>query len=275
MAVTASIVHIDRVEGAEIRTGLNGQKIRSALVRVTGLPATVPDTYVLEAAVVGLPADAQLLAMLGSTGLRCRQHLARARASDLIDIKILYTADEFPSGSWLVRDESKTVVVETNMLPGTRHPIRLGWQDPLKPRNKIPEDYAMYKYRAPYRTIIVSGTSVGQPPDAQRNVIRHVNHATFYGYPAGYWLVENYVTETRNQGNTYQVTMQASTWEEHDWSEYSILQSKQTGRFAQVLDSDIDELVALGWLFGWDTRNGVARIEPYHTVNLTSLFGSL
>jgi hypothetical protein len=283
-----TVIHKDTVAQALVETtsevGQVGRKVRGALIAYGDLPLSTPDPFVLEKCIALLGDGWQLKDPLpgsedyaGGVPLKVRRHLARARTADIIQIDTYYEPDsqQYPPGSFFARDDTSVVTVQTNLLPGTRRPIRCSWKDPKDPNNSVATDYCPIKYQAPYRVIQISGKILGMPPAGQRQMIRHVNNADWVGHPKGYWLMERYTGDTKDRGNSFDLSCQVASWEEHDWSEYGILRNHHTGRFVQVTDQEMDDLVAMPYKYGIIPRNGVVRVGPYREANFAALFGDL
>jgi hypothetical protein len=183
--------------------------------------------------------------------------------------------NQFNPGSYLIREDTRTFTETTNMLPGTRIPIRVNWVNAADASEFIPEDYLVIHYDRPIRALQILATIYGDPPTIQREMVGTVNDNTWLGYPVGYWKVDSYSTESRDRGSSWQVSASVSSKKNEDWSVYGILQNKHTGQFVEVSDTQIGLLVAQPYIYGQYVvpNKGCVKVGPYTVSPFDLLFG--
>jgi hypothetical protein len=73
--------------------------------------------------------------------------------------------------------------------------------------------------------------------------------------PTGYWLMNKFDTMTSKYQGYFTVDAAALTRTNEDWSEYGILRSRDTGRYAMVTDPDTPyETSSFATLFGFGVK---------------------
>jgi hypothetical protein len=287
--VPATLI-LDELNGAVLQTGIGnirGRRIRTGRIKgitVTGT-TTAPDSTVLERclAVPGMP---QLASPCPKTGIPAvdaviknyvlLQHVFTPFTASHIKVQLVYM-------------EPRANMIHMRGAQGiTRLPIRIGWTDPNNPDHKVPEDFLMMVYDKPYRSIGLTGLvygsvnptpTIGQldfspPPRAQREAIGCVNSTDFYGYPRGFWRVDEYETDSRTNQSYYTVTGELTTRKTQDWSEQGILRNQMTGRYVPVKQDDIDILMNQPYPYGMISLpdKGLVRVGQYEPIDLSQIF---
>lgn len=281
---------MDEIDGAELQTSLDGihRRVRAGRIRGINTTGSVsnPDPRVLEKAlaVAGMPGlgDAYpppVDETEGPTvpGLKLKHHILRPFTNTVTKVFLVYETEQnqFTPGSFLLSDDTRTFSETTNMIPGTRTPVRLNWTNPDDPNEFVPEDFAVFKYERSVRSMVILATIYGNPPTIQRDMVGTVNDNDWGGYPRGYWKVDRYRTESRDRGSSYQVTAEVSTKKNEDWSVYDILQNKHTGQYVPIPDSYAQELVDEDYIYGYTgfLNRGIVKIGPYALSPFDILFG--
>jgi hypothetical protein len=103
--------------------------------------------------------------------------------------------------------------------------------------------------------------------------------------PTGYWLINKFETMTSKFQGYYTVEAAALTRTNEDWSEYGILRSRVSGKYAMVTDTEhtppswdyaADAAAVSPYSYGImyrEPNKGILRVGPYPTSSFASLFG--
>lgn len=291
--MAASLI-LDEIEGSQLEAAFDGthRRIRRGRIRnidVSG-STSVPDARVLEKAlaVTGMPAlGSAYPAGTGTTlvGLSLQRIIIRPRTARMATVELLYDVTQIGgiTATYLIRDSSRLVREVTNMIPGNRFPVMVGWKNPDFDIDDefVPFDYVQFAYERHYRVVSISATINNLPPLGNRQAMGRVNDATWYGYPRGYWRVDAFEADSRDRGSTYQIQTEVASRIDEDWATYGILMNKHTGKYVKVNVSDVDFLVAFDYQYGlkYPTPNpdplnsGIVKIGPYKLVNFAALYG--
>jgi hypothetical protein len=277
-------VQYDEVEGSYLTTRKGGVIRRTRAGRIRGIPVSgtlaAPDSRVLEKALEQLPlydtdyppGDGQDI-----SGLKLVGHVLTPSRFDIIRFQLVYETEVnafTPFTSWLLRVSTRLVQERTNMIPGSRIPIRVAWQDDIDPELFVPEDYLTIEYERPHRIISLTSNTLNEPELGPSNLVGRVNDATWYGYPKGYVRIRSYDADTSDSGANWQQTAELETKIDEDWSVWGILQNKNTGRFVKVADEDISTVLAMAYIYGTTdiVNSGFIRVGPHKLTNFSSLF---
>jgi hypothetical protein len=200
--------------------------------------------------------------------------------------------------SYIVRNSAFLSNIETNMLPGAgRTPLSVpgfSQSEIVGNDSKIPGDVVTLRIFRPMRQITVSVLAYGSPTSDGGDYIGTVNDDDWpvnvegmTSKPTGYWLMNKFDTMTSKYQGYFTVDAAALTRTNEDWSEYGILRSRDTGRYAMVTDPDTThvpphwdyaaEAVAVKpYKYGIMYRRadkGILRVGPYETSSFATLFG--
>lgn len=192
--------------------------------------------------------------------------------------------------TYLLRYTSYITAVATNLIPGTRTPIRVGWTAPPivgKPSPTIRPDNVTMRFMLPTLGLSVSALVYGQPTNNHADTVAYVNDTLWpqgvTGITArkpGYWMLAKYETAWSKYKGYFSYEAVAISRVYADWSETGILRSKITGRFAKVDDSVITAMNALDYAYGYiypanqsNTVLGVVRIGGNPVASMSAVFG--
>jgi hypothetical protein len=197
---------------------------------------------------------------------------------------------------------------QTNQIPGQGKALKIEGsfrftRDGQEKRVRIPEDYVTVNVFRPLIRVEITQVKQGTPATGAlleaAESVGMVNGAPWFNRPAGHWLVgENDVQISRYQGyHTRRAWVMAKgsyrTGTTNDWSEYAVLRSQQTGRFAKVEDATWNAAKSRPYGFGWiypsETEwaatqpfpsnaapiQGLIRAGMYPTINLEPFFGNV
>jgi hypothetical protein len=197
--------------------------------------------------------------------------------------------------SYIIRNSAFLGNVETNMLPGSRRaPLSVPGFSRAEvdgEDSSIKDDVVTLRIFRPMRQISVSVLAFGSPTSDGGDYIGTVNDDDWpvlvegmTSKPTGYWLMNKYETMTSKYQGFFTVEAAALTRTNEDWSEYGILRSRKTGKYAMVTDTQdpprwdyAAEAVAVKpYKYGVMYRKpgaGILRVGPYETTSFASLFG--
>lgn len=210
--------------------------------------------------------------------------------------------------SYVITDDSFEEMYTTNLMPGTRAPIK-GYWNPTKMRGwvapkdsqgneikipPIPDDLVSITIPRTVRTIRVTQLRLGRPspatlppglatPDgffdgiggttSPQTRVSYVNDNIWQGLPKGYWRITGYSSQVSKYDGYYSTVMTAYTKNDEDHSVFAIPVNRLTGKPALVSDEAMAEAAGGEYQYGFKPYNGVTRIGPYRTTDFRALFG--
>jgi hypothetical protein len=267
----------DTVDGSEIEHNYTSStRIRGGLV--VGLHGDPSQALEQIIAASGMPKFGDVINSNGRT-LYLKNIRAKAIGADMARVALTYDSvfSSETSSAYLIRTRSYLTTYETNMLPGTRVPIRIDlYADPDHGFNVVPADNVTFRFQRPMRSIEVSGLKFGAPPtdDKYEKNIGYANAGPFRGLARGYWVLTDGGVDLSRYKGFYTWNLSALTRNTEDWSETGILRDSRTGKFVNVLPADIAALLALPYDYGIiGKRNGIIRVGPYPVTDFATLFG--
>jgi hypothetical protein len=199
--------------------------------------------------------------------------------------------------SYIIRNSAFLSNIETNMIPGTgRTPLWVpGFSQSSVPSNadaKIDPDVLTLRIFRPMRQISVSVLAYGSPTSDGGDYIGTVNDSPWpenvegmTSKPIGYWLLSKFETMTAKYQGYFTVEAAALTRTNEDWSEYGILRSRTSGKYAMVTDTEhtpptwdyaAAAVAVTPYKYGIMYRQpnkGILRVGPYPTSPYATLFG--
>lgn len=210
--------------------------------------------------------------------LKYNRVLLRGVSGDSVRAQFIYETfnPSGPASAYYITHDSFTQSFQTNMVPGTRVPIRVSYEDPVTGL-KIPEDYVTFTFDRTMKAISVTALIYGNPEGSTDGAyVNRANDSAWQGLPIGYWRTLRYKTSYAKFSGYYQKEMTALTKVDEDWSEMGILRNSVTGRFAKVLESNITACLSATYAYGIQPGTstlGFVRVGPYRTANFASIFG--
>jgi hypothetical protein len=217
---------------------------------------------------------------------------------------------EFLPTVYTLTDDSYLVQTTSALVPGTRTPIRATYTDSSNSANTF-SDLVMMKFDRQARAIGVTALRYTRPSGGWQDRVGYVNNGDWPAnfvttpsglgipgaeigqttgrvtilqraattYSTGFWKLTRYRTTWNQQGYTI-VEAQAATKVFEDWSEYGVLQNRQTGRYpfggldAGEAQGIIDSLKGPAYTHGIiASGNGIVRVGPAPTTDFFSIFG--
>lgn len=216
------------------------------------------------------------------------------KAISATDYRLLmtYTSERGQTPStYIIEDGTAVTQVETSMIPGTRIPLRMGWQSASPDVSaSIPADSLTFSIMMPIRTVRITALKYGEPVSDNQDLVGCVNNATWYGRDIGHWMVWDYDTSESKYSGYYTLQAEARAMAKWagDWSQTQILKDSVTGKYVKVYDADWVPLRAAKYKYGIISigqqdvsalgpddvgYSGVMRVGFYPTIDFTSLFG--
>jgi hypothetical protein len=217
------------------------------------------------------------------------------------------------ASAYIIEDNASLQSYTTTFLPGARTPIRTSWtdngtSDPYNKKLGVPEDIVPMNLLRPVRSISVKQVILGRPKYLQKpqgfndwfqsfqipavqdapppsftgaapagigpaSFVGCVNKTPWLGLPAGFWLLTAFSTTISRFDGYYSTQATAITKNFEDWSEFGILQNKQTGRYVTVTESDVSKIRNSPYAYGVFRGNGVVRVGAYPPTDFFGLFG--
>lgn len=280
----AAVLVLDTVAGTDMQVNLLGTD-QSRRVR-TGIVKNIP---------VGMTADSQImdqameatLAVVpsGSTypsrsgWFFTRLHVYPTISPSIARVELIYETLTFggavPS-SYVIRNRSYLLNSYTSMLPGTRQPLRLGYDDGAG--LIIPADTCKIPFGRPCKAISITAIQYGTIVDYS-DYVGCVNIDQWQGKARGFWRLDSFETEQSKYAGYTGISAVAVTKVVEDWSESEILRDSRTHRFATVPDAEITLMNAEPYSFGiiWPkpgvTGKGVLRAGLYYMAPFSVIFG--
>lgn len=210
--------------------------------------------------------------------LKFHRVLMRGASGDAVRFQLVYeTFNPYgPASAYYIGDDSYLGTYTTNLIPGTRKPIRCSFTDATSGLN-MPEDFCPITIYRPLRAVNVTALVYGNPDGDPNGIhVGEVNNATWRGLGIGYWLMARYYTNYSKFQGYYQKEMQAISRVTEDWSETAILRNQQTGRFPKIPAGVIESNLAIPYaygLIGATAGAGFVRVGPFQTGYFNLLFG--
>ena len=216
-------------------------------------------------------------------GALLEYHSLRSLRGDRLEVAAHYARPgsiALPTdGTFALRDLSGIAVEETDMVPGSRAPMRLTWVDPANDKIKV-EDTVKLPHEWQRRKLIAQAVLSTRPPLAVLQAFRKVNAQPWQGLPAAYWKFDTLDVSTSNY-QTFTITCGFSTRQDEDWSQHVILSDAATGKYVPIGAGVVAELLgrpyAQGFMVGGTGaragKEGIGRLCGYFTANFASIFG--
>lgn len=177
-----------------------------------------------------------------------------------------------PVGSWVIRDQTMMVEYETDLVPGTRVPIRTGAYT-LPGGGKLSGENVKMKFLRPMRQISQSKLYLGSTPP-ESVLIGCVNSNVYRGYPPGFWLCTSRSSDVTRYSGSYVINSTITSRVSEDWSETGILFSRMTQKKVSIPPADITSMLALSYSYGIIYEDkGMVRVGPYEAKNFTTELG--
>lgn len=204
---------------------------------------------------------------------------------------------EFTPTVYTLTDDSYLIQSTTPLVPGTKTPIIATYTDSTNSANTF-SDLVMMKFDRQARAVGVTALRYTRPTGGWQDRVGYVNNDTWptnfvsvptpltggsasqraaTSYPMGYWKLTRYRTTWNRQGYTL-VEAQAATKVFEDWSEYGVLQNRQTGRYPFGALSDaatiMGSLTGAAYSHGIIAAgNGIVRVGPAPMTDFHDIFG--
>jgi hypothetical protein len=275
-------IEYDKIEGPSLDVELNKFiRVRTGIVKGIDTGGTVSDANVLEAAYDAVINDTQFgdLSPGGHAPLR-RMRFDPVASHNMVKFSLMYDTGSFTSPvAYIYRDSSYLTQATTNMVPGSRKPIRLSWGNPAASADKVPEDLLTISYMRPMAKKSVTALLTGDPDINIQRAVGKVNDGTWANGDAGYWLCTNIDIETRKYTGLYSISVELASKIDEDWSEYGVLFNPKSGKYVKVRDADITTLLGMPYAKGLqypggDATKGIVKVGPYDEADFDFLFGT-
>lgn len=177
----------------------------------------------------------------------------------------------------ILRNRSYVSSINTNMYrdtAGNVHGIRV--PGITIEGEQVGDDLGTISMLKPMRARQVFALTYGQPANGGEDAVGFVNNANWQSKPPGFWLMTEFETDISRYSGYYTMQATAITQVTHPWVYFSTLQSRQTGRYAQIAAAEIANLGNLPYLPGSLTQatgGGMVRVDPYLFANFAAIFG--
>ncbi len=274
---------LDTMEGTEVNVDIlasqNSTRVRTGIVKDIPVGATA-DSQVMDKAL-----DAVLLEVpSGSTyPMRPGWFFSKLRIfptknPTIARVELVYAplswGGAIPS-TYVIRNRAYLLDSYTSVLPGTRIPLRLGFNDGT---TIVPADTCKVRFGRPCRAISVTSVIGGAVDESVGDRIGSVNIEVWKGKAPGFWRLDNYETSQAVYTGYTTIEALAVTKVVEDWSESEILRDSRTHRYVDVLPAEITAMNAKPYSFGliWPITapgKGIMRVGLYPMTSFTSIFG--
>jgi hypothetical protein len=212
--------------------------------------------------------------------------LRRVRVLGIADrsarVALFYETPEFGTPTaYLLRHSTVLTSYQTDLLPGTRIPLRIKdaydliTDGGISTGFKIPGDNVLFTFLKPLESIQVYALTYGQPKDSRASVGK-VNNNDWQGKAKAMWLLSEWTTDQYKYSGYYTLNAAAISRVDEDWSESGILINRQTGKKIHVQDENTtaQAMMAQPYSFGIIyNNNGMMRVGPYGMTDFLALFG--
>jgi len=273
----ATEILFDTVEDSALEViGVVARHSRGALI--TGLPTTGDPADLLFSVLTlaGMPTAGQVHPT--RPDLKFNRVLVRGVSADSVRVQLVYETFNpgGPASAYLITFESYIGSYQTNIMPGTRQPIRCSFTDATSGLS-IQEDFITFGIDRAMRAVSVQALMYGSP-DGELNdqYVNFCNSDTWRGLEIGYWRLMRFRTSISRYAGYYMRDMLAVTKTNEDWSVFGVLRNSATGRFAPVSQAAIDSIAGMTYtpmtVLGGGT-NGFVRACPYDVIPFELLFG--
>jgi hypothetical protein len=188
--------------------------------------------------------------------------------------------------SYVITSGVHSVGYQTDLIPGTRVPIRTGdFVSTDFPDARVPADNVLMNITRAHRVLRVSALRLGDPDDDKGDLVDHVNDGQWRGKGIGFWKLSGYETSVSKYGGYYQLAMEAESRVFEDWSETGLLEDRLSGKKVPVTEPDIAIMMGLPYAYGVifprkpkatfeaDHEAGLVRAGPYPLTNFNAIFG--
>lgn len=209
--------------------------------------------------------------------------------------------------SYIIRFSGFASATETNLIPGLRIPIKVGWKgkavsvpappepggDPATSSKTVTPtvapDLVNMRFFLPVLAVSVSGLVYGNPPTGYQEGVAYVSDgpwpsssiaALIRPKPRGYWMLQKYETAISKFKGYYTYDALAGTRVFADWSETGVLVNRQTGRHVEVSDEAVAAMNALPYDYGYiyptgadQEKVGIVRIGGNPILSFSDIFG--
>jgi len=187
---------------------------------------------------------------------------------------------------------------ETNLVPGLRIPIKVGWVGEPKTitleggnqigiRPEVAPDLVTMRFSLPALCVSISGLMYGSPPTQFQEGVAYLNNAAWpssvptiiKSKPKAYWKIDKYETAFSKYRGYYTYEAVATSRVFADWSETGVLVNRQSGRYVKVSQANIDAMNAKEYKHGIiypDTEGidpGIVRVGGNPLIDFPSVFG--
>ncbi len=287
-------------DGAELVINSTGdnRKIATGLALDLDVNASDPDSMVLEKAYNLLEAEGYVLNSVApgysaNSGMILRQITVRpVGPPDQARVYCLFSREPFGGqvSAYFIRRTTVLANVTRNTIPGTYEPIKVGFigvssasyaqgQSQLQVPEIVPVDYVTFNVPTPQRALAISGLKYGSPP-AYDDFVGMVNNAFWNGKDVGYWQLFKYEANIARYAGYYQYEAVATSRNIEDYSEIGILFNKKSGKYVEVPDATIAQMLSLpykkGIIYPTDAasaNSGVVRVGFADMTDFSDLFG--
>lgn len=269
----------DIIDGAQLEAeAISQQYVRTGLVTdITAVGDPDPEmlwnvlTILATAGITLSPASALSLA---HPTLFLRRVRVTGFATNGARVALLYsTPDLGPPSAFIVTDSSTLTSYQTDLLPGTRVPLRIP-DTTIKGGGVVGGDNVLFNFLRPIRKVGVAAVSYGVTKPSN-GIVGKVNAGLWNGKAQGFWLCDSWITSTSRFAGWYTLQASAITKEDEDWSESGMLIDRATGKRVELIDSTATAtaMMALAYAFGIIYANdGMIRVGPYKTQSFAPQF---
>lgn len=272
-------LRLDTVANAEADVG-GGRSRVSRGFAVLDLDTTNPAEVLLRAvAMTGMPRRLDMLSP-AYPSYKLQRYALRAIRGKIALGRLIYETPPGPEGSldetFSAEDVTTLSTGTTQLQPVTMEELRISFASTGTTADLDAGETATVNFPVPLRSLVLSGLFSSPPDYVLLQAIRHVNDATWMGFPRGYWLYTGIRVQFDNSSQKYAVTATLTSKCEEDWSTYVAVRNPADGKFARVPLSLTNTLKAQQYEFGIrNQKSGLLKTGLYRAANFPAIFGPI
>lgn len=274
---------LDTIAGTDLQVDLLGvsqsRRVRTGVVKAIPVGMTA-DSQVMDAAMAAVlavvPAGSGYPLQTG--WYFTKLHIYPTVSPTIARVELIYESLNFggavPS-SYVIRNRSYLLQSYTSVMPGTRVPLRLGFDDGSG--TVIPSDTAKIPFGRPCKAISITAIQYGTVVDYS-DYVGCVNVDVWQGKQRGYWRLDSFETEKSKYAGYTGISALAVTKVVEDWSESEVLRDSRTNRYVDVPPAEITAMNARDYSYGiiWPISppgKGIMRVGLYPMTSFAVIFG--
>jgi hypothetical protein len=236
----------------------------------------------------------------GNPSLHLKSMLLRGNNTNTVTGTVTYrTGTPEVSSAAIIRFTGFITGQETNLVPGLRIPIRVGWEGntvstfdkdgaTVTFTPKVADDLVAMRFFLPVMSVGISGLVFGAPSNAFQEGVAYVNDAQWptgtgnivKPKPLGYWMLQKYdLSIAKYKGYyTYEAVVGSRVFA--DWSETGVLTNRQTGRHVEVDDAAVTAMNGKPYSWGIiypttaaERKKGIIRVGGNPLISFPGIMG--